>query len=158
MSYVDNNLVPGEHVVYRATLHWSIFLPAIVWGVIGLLFCLGGIASGEGLAVAIGALFLVVAILVLLRPLITYLTTEMAITNRRVIGKRGLIRQDTAAVEILDAGRSLQVNRGGLDLAFNRGTVTVFDAANRKRAFPGISKPLEFQRNALQASDIARGR
>lgn len=157
MSYVDNNLVPGEHVVYRATLHWSIFLPAIVWGVIGLLFCLAGIASGEGLAIAIGALFLVVAILVLLRPLITYLTTEMAITNRRVIGKRGLIQRSTLELDLRYVG-SLQVNQGITDRIFNRGTVTVSGAGTHQSSFPGISKPLDFRRNALQASDIDMGR
>lgn len=157
MSYVDNNLVPGEHVVYRATLHWSIFLPAIVWGVIGILVCLTGIASGEGLITALGALVLAVAILALLRPLSIYLTTEMAITNRRVVGKRGLIQRSTLELDLRYVG-SLQVNQGIMDRIFNRGTVTVSGAGTHRSSFPGISKPLDFRRNALQASDIDLGR
>lgn len=157
MSYVDNNLVPGESVVYRATLHWSIFLPATVWGVIGLLICLTGLASGEGLIVAFGVLVLVFALLALLRPLSTYLTTEMAITNRRVIGKRGLIQRNTLELDLRYVG-SLQVKQGILDRIFNRGTVVVSGAGTHQSSFPGISKPLDFRRNALQAGDIDMGR
>jgi hypothetical protein len=36
MSYVDNNLLPDEKVVYRAHLHWAIYIPAIVCLALGI--------------------------------------------------------------------------------------------------------------------------
>ena len=62
-SYVQNNLITGEQVVYEARLHWIIF------------FSLRSLLS-----------------LVIL-PLIDRCTSEFAITNKRVIMKVGLIRR-----------------------------------------------------------------
>ena len=62
-SYVQNNLISGEQVVYEARLHWIIFF----------------------------SLRCVFTLLIL--PLIDRWTSEFAITNKRVIMKVGLIRR-----------------------------------------------------------------
>ncbi len=62
-SYVQNNLISGEQVIYEARLHWIIFL----------------------------SLRCVFSLLIL--PLIDRWTSEFAITNKRVIMKVGLIRR-----------------------------------------------------------------
>ena len=62
-SYVQNNLISGEQVIYEARLHWIIFL----------------------------SLRCVFTLLIL--PLIDRWTSEFAITNKRVIMKVGLIRR-----------------------------------------------------------------
>ena len=62
-SYVRNNLISGEQVVYEARLHWIIF------------FSLRSVFT----------LFIL--------PLIDRWTSEFAITNKRVIMKVGLIRR-----------------------------------------------------------------
>jgi len=36
MSYLDDHLLPGERIVYRARLHWTIFLTAITVVLLGL--------------------------------------------------------------------------------------------------------------------------
>jgi uncharacterized membrane protein YdbT with pleckstrin-like domain len=60
-SYVQNNLISGEQVVYEARLHWIIFF-------------------------TFRSLFTL-----LILPLIDRRTSEFAITNKRVIMKVGLI-------------------------------------------------------------------
>ena len=40
MSYVEANLVPGERVIYKTKLHWSVMLWNIIFGC--LLLALGG--------------------------------------------------------------------------------------------------------------------
>ena len=40
MGYVDTNLIPGESVAYRARLHWIVFAPALL---VGLVLDLAGI-------------------------------------------------------------------------------------------------------------------
>jgi len=62
-SYVQNNLITGEQVVYEARLHWIIF------------FTFRSIFT------------------LLILPLIDRWTSEFAITNKRVIMKVGLIRR-----------------------------------------------------------------
>jgi hypothetical protein len=36
MSYISDNLIPNEQVLYRTRLHWKIFVPAVLL----LLLCL----------------------------------------------------------------------------------------------------------------------
>jgi uncharacterized membrane protein YdbT with pleckstrin-like domain len=62
-SYVHNNLISGEQVVYEARLHWIIF------------FSFRSVFT------------------LLILPLIDRWTSEFAITNKRVIMKVGLIRR-----------------------------------------------------------------
>ena len=38
MRYVDNNLMPGEQVVYDAKIHWFIFAPSIIWFALAICF------------------------------------------------------------------------------------------------------------------------
>ena len=96
MSYVDDNLAAGEQVLHRAKLHWGIFVgPAILLS-IGFIIA---IAVGAGVGGGGGA-FLALVILLLfaiptIRALVVYLTTEFAVTSRRVIAKRGFIKRQT---------------------------------------------------------------
>lgn len=70
MGYVDSNLMKDEQVVYRAHLHWVVFI---------------AVRS-----------FLTLFIL----PLIDRWTSEFAVTNRRVIIKVGLIARRTVEVNL----------------------------------------------------------
>lgn len=157
MSYVDENLLPGEQVVYRAKLHWSLFSLPMAWAIVGLLLCLFGITDDQVVALVLGLLFLLAAVLTLPGPWITYRTTEMAITTQRIIAKRGWIRRDTLEVEHRGIG-GVQVKQGVMDRIFNRGTVTITSAGAPRSGFPGIAKPLDFRRNALQAKEAAQRR
>jgi uncharacterized membrane protein YdbT with pleckstrin-like domain len=68
--YVNNNLISGEHVVYRTTYHWKIF-----WNLKSLL-----------------TLFLA--------PLLAQYSDEFAITNKRIIMKTGLIARRTLELNL----------------------------------------------------------
>ena len=80
MSYVESNLLPNEEITYRARLHPIIYaLPALVF-VVALLAALGGgwIAGG-----AIG----VIGFVLFLPPWIQSVSSEFAITKKRVLIK-----------------------------------------------------------------------
>lgn len=65
MGYVENHLIENEKIVYKASLHWIIFLS---WRALLTLF---------------------------MAPLMLKATSEYAITNRRVIIKTGFISRQT---------------------------------------------------------------
>ena len=65
MSYVDNTLIEGETVVHRAQVSWW---PLIRWMLLGLL-----------------TLVIVVGLFILIWVSVKRRTTELAITNKRVI-------------------------------------------------------------------------
>jgi hypothetical protein len=37
MSYIEKNLMIGERIMYRAKLHWIVFLWSIIWVVVAVL-------------------------------------------------------------------------------------------------------------------------
>jgi uncharacterized membrane protein YdbT with pleckstrin-like domain len=143
MSYVESNLLPNEEITYRARLHPIIYaLPALVF-VVALLAALGGgwIAGG-----AIG----VIGFVLFLPPWIRSVSSEFAITNKRVLIKVGLIRRHSLEL-LLQKVEGIGVDQGILGRILGYGTITVSGVGGTKEAFRMISNPLEFRRQ-VQAS------
>ncbi len=132
-SYVESALTKGEQVVYKGKVSiWSL-APTLLLGLI--LLPLYGI----------GLLFWAVAA-------IKYLTTELAITNKRVIAKFGLISRSTIEIN-LQRIESIQVNQGILGRIFNFGSIIVSGAGNPQAPIPGISNPLQFRREFVDTQE-----
>jgi uncharacterized membrane protein YdbT with pleckstrin-like domain len=132
-SYIESALTKGEKIVYQGkTSIWAL-TPLIV---LGLIFV--------GLF-GIGLLFWGAAA-------IRYFTTELAITNKRVIAKFGLISRSTVEINIHKI-ESIQVNQGILGRIFNFGSIVVSGAGNPQAPVPGISSPLDFRRAFLNTQE-----
>ena len=144
MGYVEKNLLPNEQIVYRAKLHWSIYALPLLVLLIAILVALGGggwIAGG-----VLGAIGLVL----LLPPWIRSISSEFAITNKRVLIKLGLIRRHSLEL-LLQRVEGIGVDQGILGRILGYGTITVSGVGGTKEAFRMISNPLEFRRQ-VQAS------
>jgi uncharacterized membrane protein YdbT with pleckstrin-like domain len=132
-SYVESALTKGEKVIYEGkTSIWSL-LPLILLGLLTL-----GIFG-------IGLLFWIAAA-------IRYFSTELAITNKRVIAKFGFISRTTIEINIQKI-ESIQVNQGILGRIFNFGSIIVSGAGNPQAPVPGISSPLNFRREFLNTQE-----
>ena len=144
MSYIDNNLMSGETVTYRARLHWIIFAWPIIWLIVAILL----FASGRDTA-SVGGLFLVIAILTGIASFITYSTSEFGITNKRVLVKVGVIRRNSMEV-LLPKVEGIQVDQGILGRILDFGSIWVTGTGGTKDPFHKISAPLEFRRKAQE--------
>ena len=132
-SYVESALTKGEQVVYQGKISiWSL-VPLMLLGLIFLAFY------------GLGLLFWAAAA-------IRYFTTELAITNKRVIAKFGLISRSTIEIN-LQKIESIQVNQGILGRIFNFGSIVVSGAGNPQAPIPGISSPLEFRRSFIDTQE-----
>jgi uncharacterized membrane protein YdbT with pleckstrin-like domain len=132
-SYIESNLIRDEQVQYEGKISiWSL-LPKMLLGLILLPF------FGIGLILWISAV-------------ITYYTTELAITNKRVIAKFGFIRRNTVEMNISYV-ESIQVDQGILGRIFNFGSVIVAGAGDPKAPIPGISNPLEFRKMFFEVQE-----
>lgn len=89
MGYVDKNLMSGERVVYTAKIHWFMFVPGIVLFVVGIF--LFGVDKEGGVGPVIGTIAVLLAIFSVIKALTTKVSTELAITSKRVIAKVGLL-------------------------------------------------------------------
>lgn len=135
MSYVSSVLTNEERVVYQGRVSiWSL-LPLFL---VGLVF-LG--------AYGFGLLFWIAAA-------VRYMTTEIAITNKRVIAKAGLISRSTIEIN-LQKIESIQIRQGVLGRIFNFGSVVVSGAGNPQAPILGISEPLKFRNAFVGAQESA---
>ncbi|MGH7508616.1 MAG: PH domain-containing protein [Gemmatimonadales bacterium] len=152
MSYLDDHLLAGERIVYRARLHWIIFAGAIgvvLFGALLAIFLrmyqpdywyLGTAVAGLGLLVAIG-------------PAIRYVTSEFAVTDKRVLGKVGFIERESDET-LLSKIEAIGVDQGILGRLLGFGTVTITGTGGTQGWFPAISAPLEFRRQ-IQTQVVA---
>ena len=151
MSYVDHVLQPGEILRYRGTVHWIAYFPALAFAAIG--------AAGVGLALAspdhrlpglaaagIGLGFAIVAFV---PAWFRRFTTEIAVTDRRVIFKRGLLRRRSIEMH-MDKVESVDINQGLLGRILDYGDVTVHGTGADQEPLHRVQSPLTF-RNAITA-------
>jgi hypothetical protein len=87
---------------------------------------------------------------------IAYLTTEMVVTNRRVIVKRGWIARRTIELR-LSKVESAQVRQGIFGRMLGYGSVSVIGTGGTRETFGFVADPLGFRRAVTEALDIHEG-
>jgi uncharacterized membrane protein YdbT with pleckstrin-like domain len=107
-GYVMRNLQPDEKILYHARLHWIIYKKAIVcWLLAASTFALAlALVLTENLyaalpASAVGALALFVSLPYAINAWWNQFTTEIVVTNRRIIFVRGFIQRHTTEMALL---------------------------------------------------------
>jgi uncharacterized membrane protein YdbT with pleckstrin-like domain len=151
MGYVDQILEPGEQVVFKTRLSWTLYVPAIVYALIALaLTFFAASAAGFGVVVfVVAALAAVAALVSFLRAWFRRWTTEIAVTDRRVVLKRGFIRRHTVEMNMQKV-ESVDVDQTQLGRVFNYGTVTIKGTGSTLESLRMIDHPLKL-RSAITA-------
>jgi len=121
-NYISETLIEGEKVTYEAKLHWVIF---ISWRSVFTLF---------------------------VHPILERISSEFAVTNKRVIWKQGIIRRSTGEMT-LGKIENVQVDQGIAGRIFNCGTVALVGTGGTRESFNLISAPLRFRKAILQEQD-----
>jgi uncharacterized membrane protein YdbT with pleckstrin-like domain len=161
MGYVDQNLMPGEQVLIRAKIHWGVFVNPILYLVFGLI--LGAFiwfAGGENeyiYAVWCPGLMVFSGAIGFLSGLISYFTTEFAVTDRRIIAKRGSLF--TQSLELMmNKVESIGVTQPLMGRVLSYGTIVVTGSGGTKQRFPNISDPMALrQRINAQIAGLSQG-
>jgi uncharacterized membrane protein YdbT with pleckstrin-like domain len=156
MSYVQSVLQPGEHVRYATNLHWTIYLPGFLLLVLAaLVFWFGHtwLTSGatwiwDGLA----GLVLACAAVFLFGAWFRRWTTEIAVTDRRIIFKRGFVRRRTIEMH-LDKVESVDVDQTILGRIFNYGDIIIRGVGVGIEPLTKVDSPLAF-RNHVTAEPL----
>jgi len=147
-SYVESVLADGEKIVYRAAIsHWKYWFYYFA----GALFLVGGLmgltaAPGGGSAAQIvAAVAIVIGLFFVLVAVIGRLTTELVLTDRRIITKRGFISRDTVEMNLTKV-ESVRVDQGLLGRLLNYGDVTVVGTGSSLEPLRGIADPLALRK------------
>jgi uncharacterized membrane protein YdbT with pleckstrin-like domain len=154
LSYAEKHLIAGETVQYETRLHWIVMLGhtliAAVLVLIGgslLLAPWSSLKGGEAAAGMLrwaGVACLVVAAIFLGIGLVRRSATEMAVTNKRVIVKSGIVDRRTIEL-LLPRIESIAVEEPALGRVLGYGTVIVRGTGGTPEVFPQIARPLEFR-------------
>jgi uncharacterized membrane protein YdbT with pleckstrin-like domain len=152
MSYVAAVLQPGEHVKAVGRLHWIIFLRAFGLAAIGfVLLMLAREASQQirdVVIIAAGILF-VLALLSFLHASFQRSITELAVTDHRVIYKRGFLRRHTVEMN-MDKVETVDVDQSVLGRLLGFGSIRVRGTGHGIENLQRVASPLRL-RNAITA-------
>lgn len=153
MGYVEKNLISGEQVAYRSTLHWVVLLRSMI--VAAVLAVLGVVMLVEASNVKgaqyrqaveiLGILAIVLGLLDLVAAMIRRSGAEFAVTNKRVIFKTGLMKRSSEEL-FLNKIESVTVDEGLWGRALNYGTVNVRGTGGTLEPFHKIAHAQEFRR------------
>src|SRR5215813_9241799 len=149
MRYVSRVLQPGETIVYSTKLHWFVYLWAILLLVIAIALALLAwtITGHDSLALALDIAAVIFALLALssaFRAFVRRATTELAVTDQRVIYKTGLIARHTLEMNRARV-ESVAVDQTLLGRVFGYGTVTVRGVGSALEPIRNINDPLTFR-------------
>jgi uncharacterized membrane protein YdbT with pleckstrin-like domain len=149
MGYVDNNLLPGERVVYRAQIHWSFYLTPISWLLLSVILAAWGLATTQDLlrsmACTFAPLLLLGGFVGLAAAALAAGSIEFAVTDRRIIAKGGVLRRRSIEI-LLSKVESITFSQPLLGMIFNYGTVVVAGTGGTREAFRNIANPQELRR------------
>ncbi|MBV8473187.1 MAG: PH domain-containing protein [Hyphomicrobiales bacterium] len=146
MSYIGSILEPGEQVRYHTTVSWTIYIPAILFAIIAAAFLSLGVTSPEWVNLGwIGAAaFGLIAFVAYVRAWFRRWTTEIAVTDRRIIFKRGLIRRHTVEMNMQKV-ESVDVDQTLIGRLFNYGNVTIRGVGSTFETLRMIDAPLKLR-------------
>ncbi len=148
MSHLDQNLIPGETLLYQTgRRHWIVLVVPLILGVFFGLPGLGLLFSKD--TGGIGFFLLIIAGAFVGFAFLTRKSVEMGVTNKRVITKSGILSRRTLEL-LLTKVESIGVEEGILGRMLGYGTVIVRGTGGTPEPFGNIARPLEFRRQVQQ--------
>jgi uncharacterized membrane protein YdbT with pleckstrin-like domain len=150
MRYVDEVLQPGETIRGVTSVSWVGFLPGLAMWALALVLLLyiapwSQDSAGLKLVGWIGsAAAFVIGLVLLIQHWWRRFTTEVAVTNRRVISKTGFIKRRTVEMH-MDKVESVDVDQTILGRLFNYGDITIRGTGETLERLRMIDRPLEFR-------------
>ena len=151
MSYTKSVLQQDEQVVMMGRLHWIIYQRAIWYLLAGVILLLIEYEYwNEQLVMAVtAALFGGLALISAVHAWFIRWITEVAVTDKRIIYKRGFINRHTLEMN-MDKVETVDVEQSILGRLLNYGTIYVRGTGISIEPLPRIERPLEL-RNAIVA-------
>ncbi|MGO4870010.1 MAG: PH domain-containing protein [Roseiarcus sp.] len=150
MAYIDSILEPGEQVRYHTTVSWTTYTPAILPTICALASLFAAVSYAEMATIGWFAaiLFAVAAFVAFVPAWFRRWTTEIAVTDRRIILKRGLIRRHTVEMNMQKV-ESVDVDQTLTGRLFNYGSVTIRGTGSSFEKLSMIDSPLKLRTTVI---------
>jgi PH (Pleckstrin Homology) domain-containing protein len=147
-SYTTATLQANERPLHHTTIHWMALMGSVFAAALALIFIgpIAMLASWKGFHVA--WLLFLIPVGILVAAAVGVKTSELVITDRRVLIKVGFIRRHTFEMFISKI-ESVAVYQGMMGRIFDYGTVEIRGTGGSAESFATIAAPLQF-RDAIQ--------
>jgi uncharacterized membrane protein YdbT with pleckstrin-like domain len=164
MSFIEENLMPNEQLLFKARVHLAIFLRSIITFIFTFILFLYGMSNAVTVSTPDGAssppsmvnlvgssliclsvMFFLVAVIFTIQAIIIMVSTEFGVSNRRIIAKAGFIRRNSLEI-LLSKVESVSVNQTILGRLLNFGTVMVTGTGGTSGSFRAIVNPIEIRK------------
>ena len=143
MGYIDEKLTEGEQAVYRTKLHPAVLMFPIL---------ATGLAVAYLLPTRIGPYVIVLPIIWLALELASSGVSEFAVTNKRVLMKRGYLPKRIMDTP-LEKVEKIEVTHSALGKKVGYGTVIVRGTDGSSSSFSAMKHPLEFRDKVQEQVD-----
>ncbi len=148
MKYINAVITPNEKLIVFAKTHGFIYTRPVLWALCSLV-CLSILYYFDWMNLWYLALApLLPALYTFIHAWVYSYSTELAVTDKRVIAKFGFIRRQTIELKHSKV-ESLQVNQGIMGRIFNFGSIKIIGSGGTTAPIPYISDPLKFRSAAL---------
>jgi uncharacterized membrane protein YdbT with pleckstrin-like domain len=141
--YINEILQPDEKLVYSTTIHWMVYLPGVILWIAAIAIYVFGAQYSPAMPLVALAVGLIAAISTF-RAWFQRWTTEIDVTDRRVVYKRGFIRRHTVEMN-MDKVESVDVDQSILGRIFDFGDIVVRGTGHGIEPLHNIQSPLQFR-------------
>src|SRR5947207_2554979 len=147
-SYTAATLQPNERPLHQTTIHWIALSGAVIGAALSLIVIVPIAMFASWRDFYWAWLLLLIPAGILLSAAVTVKTSELVITDRRVLIKVGFIQRHTFEMFISKI-ESVRVYQSMLGRLFDYGTVEIRGTGGSSESFATIAAPLPF-RGAIQ--------
>jgi membrane protein YdbS with pleckstrin-like domain len=150
MTYYTKVLQPDEQVKFVGKLHWTIYRNAIALGTLAIIVALFSayLSDNQRWVVLAGAgILAILAIVSFLGAWFVRTSTEIVVTDKRIIHKVGWIARRTEEINITKV-ETVDVAQGVLGRIFDFGTVLIKGIGGSWEPLRRVASPLRL-RNAI---------
>ncbi len=154
MSYIENDLLDGETILYSGQLHWRIYLAGYFHLFLSVVLFVISKRLHMPVGYLLGAVFMLLSIFSLINAAITKYSTELAVTNKRVIFKTGLFSRRTMELSHHRI-ESIRENQSITGRILGYGSIIVEGTGGGQESLANISDPMAFKKHAQAAAEAA---
>jgi len=154
--YVETIVGPGEQIVHIGRISLIAILSSLLAGAFVIVVAVGVLLVPVGspdLKRVIAGVVAALGVLLIVAALVRRSSTELAVTNRRVIAKFGLIARSTVEMNLAKI-ESVRVEQTVMGRLFGFGSIIVTGTGSTMDPIAFISDPIAF-RQAIQAATDA---
>jgi uncharacterized membrane protein YdbT with pleckstrin-like domain len=160
MSYIQNNLLKKEKLVYFSHMHWVIFVFPVIMLVTTIIFSAFAPLLFPGFLpfykIRLASLVILICLLTTIfsgfAAFVRYATSEYGITNRRLVIKTGWLSRDTVDLSI-NRIEAIYVDQSILGRILNYGTIRIIGTGGTQDPFFYIPRPMRFRNLAQEQID-----